>query len=360
MAAVKQILRQLLALIYGAVVALRGKLYDSGIFAAYRSSIPVVSIGNVTAGGNGKTPLCLALAYELRKRGYAPAILSRGYGGTIRGPHRVRPSDSFRDVGDEAILMAEAGVPVFVARKRVEGVQLIEQDPSITVVILDDGFQHRALARTVDIVSVFVGSQRAVEDFVAGKLLPAGLFREYRDRALQRAQMIVLSYRSVQEPGRLPELDPRLQQLLPDTAGVYRSFLTPASVQRVATNDAVDPQRVCAVAGIANPEGFFRSLEALGFHIVERFEFPDHHVFSEEDLASLMSRQPECLLVCTAKDAVKLRELSERVRTRLAVLSVVAHVVPSDAFYVHIERAIQSHHLHGQQPHTRSGKVTRL
>jgi tetraacyldisaccharide 4'-kinase len=356
MAAVKQ----LLALVYGAIVALRGKLYDSGTLKAYRSALPVVSIGNVTAGGNGKTPLCLALAYELHKRGYSPAILSRGYGGTTRGPHRVGPTDSFRDVGDEAILMAEAGVPVFVARKRVEGVRLIEQDKSINVVILDDGFQHRALARTLDIVSVFIGAPRAVEDFVAGKLLPTGLFREHRDRALRRAQMIVLSYRSVQQPGRLPELEPKLQELLPDTAEVYRSFLAPAAVQLVATNGAVAPQRVCAIAGIANPEGFFRSLESLGFDIAQRFEFPDHHVFSEEDVASLMSREPECLFVCTAKDAVKLRSLSERVRAKLAVLSVVAHVVPSDAFYVHVERAIRNHHLQGQPHQAPDSKVTGL
>jgi tetraacyldisaccharide 4'-kinase len=256
--------------------------------------------------------------------------------------------------------MAEAGVPVFVARKRVAGVQLIEQDPTITIVILDDGFQHRALARTLDIVSVFVGSAKSVEDFVAGKLLPAGLFREYRNRALRRAHMIVLSYRSVQEPGRLPELDSQMQRLLPDTAGVYRSFLTPAAVQRICSADVVQPQRVCAVAGIANPEGFFRSLEALGFRIVERFEFPDHHVFNEEEIDSLLSRQPEYLFVCTAKDAVKLRELSEGVRSRLAVLSVVAHVVPSDSFYVHVERAIQGHYLQEQRPHARSSKVTRL
>ncbi len=356
MAAIKNIL----ARIYQAVVWLRGELYDREILKIYNSSIPIVSIGNVTAGGNGKTPLCMALAYELRKRGYVPAILSRGYGGKIRGPHRVSSSDSFREVGDEPALMAEAGIPVFVARSRVAGVRLIEQDPSIDLVILDDGFQHRALARTLDIVSVFVGSQRAIDDFVAGRLLPAGLFREPRDRALKRADLIVLSYRSVQESGRLPELDARVARIIPDKAQVYRSFLTPSAVQRMSTGEEVAPQRVCAVAGIANPEGFFSSLESLGFQIVERFEFPDHHVFGEDDVASLISRQPECLFVCTAKDAVKLRELSEVMCDKLAVFSVVAQVVPADSFYVHVERAIRGHQLKSKSFGASNNKVTRL
>jgi tetraacyldisaccharide 4'-kinase len=369
------ILKRLLAGVYGALVALRGKLYDCRVLKSYISSVPVVSIGNVTAGGNGKTPLCLTVADEMQKRGYSPAILSRGYGGTIRGPHRVSSSDSFRDVGDEAILMAETGIPVFIARKRAAGVRLIEQDPSIDLVILDDGFQHRALARTLDIVSVFVGSQKAVEDFVAGRLLPLGLFRESRDRALERADLVVLSYRSVQQPSRLPELDSRIERLLPRSAGVYRSFLTPVAVKRLSSDEVVAPQRVCAVAAIANPEGFFRSLEVLGFDVVARYEFPDHHVLSDAEMNGVLSRNPECLFVCTSKDAVKLRELSEGVRERIAVLAVSAHVVPCDAFFVQIERAIQSQrvqgprvqglrlqgqYLKGQRPAVPRSKVSRL
>lgn len=355
-------LKNILASIYGAVVTIRNELYDRGVLRSYRSQIPVVSVGNITAGGNGKTPLCLALAHELRNRGYAPAILSRGYGGTNRGAHRVCSSDSFREVGDEAVLMAQVGIPVFVARSRVAGVRLIEQDPSINIVILDDGFQHRGLARNLDIVSVFVGSQRAVQDFEAGQLLPAGLFREYRDRALQRADLIVLSYRFINESDRLPELDPRIVRLLPNAlitgaTDVYRSLLVPATIKRILNDEVVAPQRVCAFAGIANPEGFFRSLEVLGFQIVERFEFPDHHVFSEDELTALMSRQPGYLFICTAKDAVKLSNVSGVVRERLAVLSVVAQVIPSDEFYVRVVGAIEGHHLQEQRSLERKDKV---
>lgn len=346
---------RLLEILYRCVVVLRGWLYDSRILKSYRSPIPVISVGNVTAGGNGKTPLCLALAYEMRKRGYSPAILSRGYGGSRRGPYRVQPGDRCGDVGDEAVLMAEAGIPVYIARKRVAGIKLIERDPAINLVILDDGLQHRALARSLDIVSIFVGSSRAIDEFVAGHLLPRGMFREPRHRALRRAQMIVLSYRTVEEPSAIRELDPRIVEILPHTASVFRSFLTPAAVTSLATGQAITPGKVCALAAIGNPEGFFQSLESMGYQIRERFVFPDHHIFSVPELERVFARFPNEVFVCTLKDAVKLRELPEHIQTRFASLSVTAHIVPSDAFFVQVERAIQ-----GGQHVAQAHKVMRL
>lgn len=348
-------LRRFLAKIYGCVVTLRGFLYERGFMRSYQSRIPVVCVGNVTAGGNGKTPLCVAIAAELRKRGHSPAILSRGYRGSRKGPHRVTPQDSYRDVGDEAVLMANAGFPVFVSRRRVAGIKLIEQDPSINVVILDDGFQHRALARALDIVSVFVGSEKAVNEFVAGELLPAGLFREPRDKGLQRARVVVLSHRAVQEKGKLPEVDPRVLALLPESAAVYRSFLIPTAVTRLEGGQELSATPVCALAAIANPEGFFQSLETLGFKVIRRVSYPDHHSFSVAELGELLKCNSQYTFVCTAKDAVKLREMPVEVRGRFAVLDVTAQIVPSDAFFVQVERAVL-----GQQIAQQNAKVTRL
>ena len=348
-------LRRILAKMYWCVVAIRGWLYDHGLIRPYRSRIPVVCVGNVTAGGNGKTPLCLAIALELRKRGHAPAILSRGYKGSQRGPHKVTPQDSCIDVGDEAVLMAEAGFPVFVSRKRVAGIKLIEQDPSINVVILDDGFQHRALARSLDIVSIFVGSEKAVNDFLAGELLPAGLFREPRERGLQRARIVVLSHRTVQGRGKLPEVDPRVLALLPESASVFRSFLIPSAVTRLEGGQELSAGTICALAAIANPDGFFQSLETLGFSVMERFSYPDHYAFNAVELRGLLTSHPQYTFVCTAKDAVKLREMPLDVRERFAVLSVTAQIVPSDAFFVQVERAVL-----GQQVAQQHAKVTRL
>jgi tetraacyldisaccharide 4'-kinase len=349
------LIKRILSFLYGVIVTVRGFLYDKGYFKSYRSPLPVISVGNVTAGGNGKTPLCLALADELRKRGYTPAILSRGYGGSRKGPYRVKGSDSYREVGDEPVLMARAGTPVFIARKRVAGIKLIEQDQSINVVILDDGFQHRALSRVLDIVSVFVGSERAIEDFRGGALLPLGMFRESRDRALRRAQVIVLSSRSLDAAGKTKEVNPSVSALLPDSAAVFRSSLTLDGVRTLEGDRDVAPSQICAIAAIGNPDGFFSSLDSLGFVIRERFVFPDHHVFGEAEIREILGRFPELLFVCTAKDAVKLGDLPHELRQRFAVLSVKAQVYPADAFFVSVERAIQGYRLNA-----RVDKVARI
>lgn len=329
------------ACIYGVITRIRGILFDLKILGSYRSSLPVVSVGNITAGGNGKTPLCLLIARELQKRGYRPAILSRGYGGRIRGPHRVSTADTPRDVGDEPVLMAECGIPVYVARKRVAGARLIESDGSADVIILDDGLQHRALVRDVDIVSIFAGSEQAIQSFIKGALLPLGMFREDRDRAIQRASLFVVSQRAVIEDGKVPEVDPRLLQLLPKSGVVFRAYLEAQGVSSMIDGAPVAVQPVCACAAIANPEGFFQSLERLGFEVRERIAFPDHHDFSEAEMTALLHRHPGVPFVCTEKDAVKLRARGDAVKQRFAVLRVAARVVPHDAFFVQIERLMR-------------------
>jgi tetraacyldisaccharide 4'-kinase len=332
------------AALYGVVATARGLLYDIGVLRAYRPGIPVVSIGNVTAGGNGKTPLCLLLASEFAARGMRPAILSRGYGGSERGPYRVMPTDSPSRVGDEPLLMARANVaPVYIARVRALGARRIESDGFADVIILDDGFQHRALARDVDIVSVFAGTAKSIEEFLLGKLLPEGLFREHRDAALKRASMIVVSERKVAAEGdaMLP-LDERLLKALPPGVPVYRSFFEAAGVSHLKTGEPVAPGAVQALAAIANPETFFESLERLGFSIAARHAFPDHHPFSEGELVKIVEQHPGMPVICTAKDAVKLEGMSERVRGACAVLNVKLRVVPADAFMVQIQRKILS------------------
>lgn len=332
------------AALYGSIATARGLLYDIGVLKGYRPKIPVVSIGNVTAGGNGKTPLCLLLASELAARGMRPAILSRGYGGAERGPYRVMPADSPSRVGDEPLLMARMGVaPVYIARARALGARLIEGDGCADVIILDDGFQHRALARDVDIVSVFAGTASAIEDFLRGRLLPEGLFREHRDTALKRASMIVISERKVaSESDTMPPIDERLLKVLPPGVPVYRSFFEAAGVSRLKTGEPITPGAVQAMAAIANPGTFFESLERLGFSIAARHAFPDHHTFSEEELAKIIEQHPGMPIICTAKDAVKLEGMSEGVRGACGVLNVSLRVVPADAFIVQVQRKLLS------------------
>jgi tetraacyldisaccharide 4'-kinase len=339
----KRILLAPLSYIYGYIVGVRGALYDRGLLKSYESTLPVVSVGNITAGGNGKTPLCLAIAHELRERGYSPAILSRGYGGSIKGPHRVDLNDSYKMVGDEPILMAQAGFPVFVARRRVAGIKLIEQDPAINVVILDDGFQHRALNRVIDIVSIFVGSEKAISDLRRGALLPLGMFRESRERALKRADAVVLSSRMVANGDRLGEIQSQISNLLPSSAKVFGSSLSFDGVSRLEGGESVSPQVVYALAAIGNPDGFFSSLEALGFTVRERFVFPDHYPFRESEIRAVVDSHQDLLFVCTAKDAVKIRDLPAELRQRFAILSVRANIAQSDTFFSQIETSLRGH-----------------
>ncbi len=330
------------SLLYGSVVAARGAMYDTGVLRAYTSKLPVISVGNVTAGGNGKTPLCLYLVEELRSRGMKPVILSRGYGGSEKGPYRVQLSDSPIRVGDEPLLMAQsAGAPVYIARSRARGARQIESDQAGDVIVLDDGFQHRALARNVDIVSIFAGSPEAVEAFVAGRLLPDGLFREPRDRALRRASMFVISERRVADSQEmLPPVDERLLKILPSGTSVYRAYFEAEGVRWLHSGERLAPRNVGAFAAIANPDTFFDSLEQLGFVVSAREAFADHHPFSEQELSDLCARSPELPLVCTEKDAVKLASMPPELRNRLAVLAVRLKVVPGDAFMVQVQRKL--------------------
>ena len=334
---------KLWAALYWGVTRLRGSLYDLGILRSYRSRIPVISIGNVTVGGNGKTPLALYLAAELAARGWRPVILSRGYGGRLKGPQRVSATNRAEDVGDEPLLMAQTGgSPVYIARSRAAGARLIESDASGDVILLDDGLQHRALARNLDIISIFAGNERAVTEFVKGELLPLGLFREVREVALKRAAMIVIAERRVVLDSKgLAPIDTRLMNTLPAAATVYRSFFEASEVQHLTSAQPLGACRVNAFAGIANPDTFFESLEQLGYTLLGKTSFADHHAFSEVDLQKILAQHPGVPLVCTAKDAVKLAGMSAELRSQCAVMRVKLKVVPSDAFIVQIERKIR-------------------
>lgn len=321
-----------LARIYGSIVWTRGWLYDRGVLRSYKSSLPVVSIGNVTAGGNGKTPLCLFVADALKARGMRPAIVSRGYGGKRKGPLRVTEEDQPSDVGDEPVLMARHGHPVYIARRRVRAVKLIEREASADVVILDDGLQHRALCRDIDIVSIFAGTNEAVEDFLKGELLPLGLFREARSKALKRASLAVLSQRKVMGERDLPEVDSRIAKVLPADIEVFRSYLAPMKVLSLGRQIDISPRPVVAFAAIANPTGFFQSLIEIGFTVSETFAYEDHYHYTERDLVRMLERAPESWLVCTEKDAVKLEGLPPELLERIGVLRVSARVVPEGRF----------------------------
>jgi tetraacyldisaccharide 4'-kinase len=287
-----------LAPLYGAGLAIKRQLYRMGWWKERRLENPVISVGSVSAGGAGKTPVVLMLATMLRHRGYAVRILTRGYKRSSRGVARVEPFDDARWHGDEPVLLAQrSGVPVFVGSDRyLAGVMAEQSEPSekLVVHLLDDGFQHRQLARDFDMVLL---TKEDVED----RLLPAGNLRE-RLTALAKADVVVVRE---EEADSLREVVDRLKGTKQRPAvWVIRRTLSLGEGGDVAL-----PTRPFAFCGIARPEGFTKMLAARGYEPVEAMFFADHHAYEESDVARLLERARACGangFVTTEKDAVKL------------------------------------------------------
>ncbi len=327
-----------LALVYGSIIKLRNLGFDVGILPQHKAGIPVISIGNLTVGGTGKTPLVREVFRFLVQEGLRPVVVSRGYGGNLKGPVLVEDRHSPADVGDEPKMLQQCyKIPVVIARKRVLGAKLVRDQQLGDVIILDDGLQHRWLARDLDIVTVDVSSPEAIRVFAEKKLLPEGRYRESFDSAIKRAGVIIFSTRTVQVPNSEFGLDDEAQ--LQVQAAL--SNLIPASLPYVFSALKVDREgdgelwvekmsggdlsegespksysgrkigrKIVAFCGIAQPEGFFESLRRLGFTIVASYRYPDHANFSKGDIERLLTAHPDIPLVCTRKDWVKLAQLN--------------------------------------------------
>ncbi|MHB8446797.1 MAG: tetraacyldisaccharide 4'-kinase [Rudaea sp.] len=273
---------RLLSGAFAAVSGLRRRLYAAGLLPRARLSVPVIVVGNINVGGTGKTPLTIALVESLRKRGFKPGVISRGYGGDAKNAMRVDAHSAPAVVGDEARLIFDAtGVPVAVARKRAAAGRLLLQDGGVDVLIADDGLQHYPLCHDVEIC-VIDGERR----FGNGRLLPAGPLREPLSR-LTGTDFRVCN-------GGTPQTGEEPMALLGDAAVCLAD---PA--QRRPLRDLAG-QRVHAVAGIGNPSRFFAKLRNAGIDVVEH-AFPDHHVFAAADL-DFGDTVP---VLMTEKDAVK-------------------------------------------------------
>jgi len=275
-----------LSLVYGLAAELR--------FAAARprsAPLPVICVGNLVAGGQGKTPTALALGEILREAGRSPAFLTRGHGGRLSGPVLVDPErHEALDVGDEPLLLARFA-PTIVSRRRLEGA-LLAASMGADVVVMDDGFQNPGLAKDLSLVVVDAGF-----GIGNGRIMPAGPLRAPLGRQLARAGGVVVV-------GQGAPAEPVLAEARRRGLPVLRARLEPGEAAR-----GLRGERVLAYAGIGRPAKFFETLEALGAELSGTRSFPDHHRFTEEDAAALLG-QAERLgarLVTTEKDWVRLR-----------------------------------------------------
>jgi tetraacyldisaccharide 4'-kinase len=275
-----------LSVAYSGVMRLRGRLYDAGVLPSEEPVLPAISVGNLTVGGTGKTPIAAWLAGELSAQAH-PAIVLRGYGGDeIEVHRRLNP-----------------GVPIIANPDRAEGVAAAKQ-AGADVVVLDDAFQHRRVARQADILVL-----SAEQMLRPRRLLPAGPWREPVS-ALRRADLVVVTRKSA-DAGRAAGALALARQAAPEKplAVVHLAPRALASTTdgEIASLDRVRGANVLAIAAIGEPTLFARQLEALGARVTVA-AFRDHHAFTDADVAALARQAGNGLALCTLKDAVKLAD----------------------------------------------------
>ncbi|MDH4164029.1 MAG: tetraacyldisaccharide 4'-kinase [Nitrospirota bacterium] len=318
-----------LSMLYRSAVQLRLALYDRGFLRRKNLSFPVISVGNLTLGGTGKTPTVMAIADLLQQQGKAPVVLSRGYGRN-KGPAVLTVSDRDRILvkadaaGDEPALMASQlkGVPVIVGKDRYAAGMAALSEFRPGVAVLDDGFQHIRLHRDLDILLV-----DGIRPFGNGKIFPAGTLREPVD-SLKRADVVVIT-----RAERSPDLNLLKEQIGAHTsAAVFTSRHIPTGLIDL-TDDSSKPlssiqgAAVLAFSGIARPDAFTALLQEQGADIRSAVTFPDHHRYSKNDVDRLRAQAVEVgatLIVTTEKDGIKLRDWDLKgfhaLRIRLEVL----------------------------------------
>lgn len=334
------------SMLFGVVAGVRRLLYRHGWLSTYRASVPVIVVGNITVGGSGKSPLVVALAHHLKDAGYRVGIVCRGYKAddSVKVPLEVDASTPTHLAGDEAVMIAQAtDCPVVVDKKRSAAIAYLLKQNKIDVVLSDDGLQHYAMQRDIEIVVVseFAG-------FGNGFLLPAGPLREPKSR-LSTVDFVVRSsseanaqtdpahaIADIKHADGLPVVDGQKvfayslqlhelvrldeQRRVPiadlRNNGVMTLLADPSQRSQVSDVDNDAPQtKILALAGIANPERFFQTLKASNLDFQPRIH-PDHYSYSEHDFNLIDPNETTAdelsstIYIMTEKDAIKCRELS--------------------------------------------------
>ena len=322
------------SLIYRLIVDLRNRLYDRQILKSVRLSCPVISVGNMTVGGTGKTPCVIGLARMLQQNGFKCTVISRGYGG--RNPQAVNIASDGNSIllgaesaGDEPLLIARSlpGIPVITgAKRKFTGRAAIDRFGS-NVLICDDAFQHRQIIRDIDIVLL-----DAEKPLGNGYLLPRGPLREPKG-SLQRADCIILTRSGGTEP------------LHPDVAGIVSKAGVPVfraahqfkelivrGENHLQDQNVLQEKKVCAFCGIAQPASFKKLLVEGGAEVVSFMEFPDHYAYDRfdlEDLKKQFLKFDADYWITTEKDAMRLENHPEFLKT-LCILRMEMEIKPAE------------------------------
>src|SRR5215469_8992419 len=297
-----------LSAIYAAGVRLRNESYDRGVLVSQKLAAPVISVGSISAGGAGKTPFVIFLGEFLQAHGVRFDVLSRGYGRQSRGVRVVDRNGSPAEYGDEPLLISRRlGCPVVVGENRFEAGVLAEQQFGAELHLLDDGFQHRALERDLNVVLL-------TPDDLADTLLPIGRLRE-PIRSLERADVIAAAEGA--DAGRIPEIRNPVWR-------VRRGIRLPGTSQA--------PVVFC---GIARPKRFFDQLRAIGVRAVAHQTYPDHHAYTGEDVEALLQlarHNNADGFITTEKDRINLGERLDRLGD-VTVAEVTIEIEPADALH---------------------------
>lgn len=296
------------SLVYQVLLGFHQGLYRAGVLKTERCAVPVIVVGNVVAGGAGKTPLVIALVQHFKRQGLQAGVVSRGYGRQRKDCLEVLENTPISDSGDEpALILSAQAAPVFVANKRIEAVNaLLAKYPATQIIISDDGLQHHRLARDIDII---VFDDRGVGN---GWLLPAGPLREPYSVDQPNHGLVL-------HTGQTPAFEGYV------STRRLADYALNSQGHQVALS-SLKGQRLTALAGIANPQNFFDMLSALGLQGIQTVSLPDHFDFS----GYTWPVSADAVVLCTEKDAVKLFKLPQFRRHNL--LAVPLQFSPEPAF----------------------------
>ena len=291
-----------LAAVYGMIVTLRNFLYDNGLLKISKVTMPVISVGNITAGGTGKTPMIIHLAEQAKAQGFKPGIVSRGYGRNSKGCQIIHDGNKLKTTveysGDEPFLMASSlkDVPVVVSEKKTDGAKKLIQDCNVDVILVDDGFQHRTLFRDINILLL-----NALEEKNAYHMLPMGLLREPLSN-IRRADYTFIT------KGDREQIPYKADKHIDNYVESKLSFQLKKYIDGKLVKAEIPECELLAFCGIAHPQSFFDSIRSYGIMVSDSLCFSDHVNYDnniKSKILGSMSTQGKGLIT-TEKDLVKL------------------------------------------------------